>query len=147
MRLFPALVLTLALALSVSETGCATAHRLQRVSLDMSKEEVRKCMGNPTVVRGSIRNKYGQNIEVWEYTLTLPPTSGETAAKAGITAVTFGFALPFVLLAQKDSRYWLYFFDGKLAQWGQAGDWAREADRIYEFRFGSDTALTSPAKD
>jgi hypothetical protein len=28
------------------------------------------------------------------------------------------------------------------AQWGEAGDWRREADRIYEIRFGSADQLT-----
>lgn len=31
-------------------------------------------------------------------------------------------------------RYWLYFWNDKLSQWGRPGDWKKEADRIYEFR-------------
>jgi hypothetical protein len=33
------------------------------------------------------------------------------------------------------AKYWMYFYDGKLVQWGEAGDWQREADQIYEMRF------------
>lgn len=38
---------------------------------------------------------------------------------------------------QPDATYWLYFHDDKLVQWGEAGDWRKESDRIYEYRFGS----------
>jgi hypothetical protein len=33
------------------------------------------------------------------------------------------------------TSYWLFFHDGSLVQWGEAGDWQEEADRIYEVRF------------
>jgi hypothetical protein len=36
----------------------------------------------------------------------------------------------------EEARFWLYFVEGRLERWGEAGDWAREADRIYEVRFG-----------
>ena len=42
----------------------------------------------------------------------------------------------------KEQPYCLYFADGRVAQWGEAGDWRREADRIYEFRFGTAGGLT-----
>jgi hypothetical protein len=42
----------------------------------------------------------------------------------------------------KEVPYWFYFVDGRLAQWGEAGDWRREADRIYEIRFGAANQLT-----
>jgi len=38
--------------------------------------------------------------------------------------------------------YWLYFVNGRLVQWGEAGDWRREVDRIYEVRFGTAEVLT-----
>lgn len=104
-------VLTLLLILSVTITGCLTSSKtLSSLQLDMSKAQVRATMGAPTSARGSIRNKFGQTIEVWEYVLDR------------------GFA--------PDATYWLYFADDKLVQWGEAGDWKKEADRIYEFRFG-----------
>ena len=33
-----------------------------------------------------------------------------------------------------EERYWLYFFNDYVLQWGRPGDWQREADRIYEIR-------------
>lgn len=97
--------------LALAVTGCLTSSKtLSNLQLDMSKAQVRATMGAPTSARGSIRNKFGQTIEVWEYVLDR------------------GFA--------PDATYWLYFADDKLVQWGEAGDWKKEADRIYEFRFG-----------
>lgn len=89
--------------------ACATTGKLMNLQLQQSKQQVQTAMGKPTAARGSMTNKYGQVIEVWEYAL-YKPSSG----------LTF---------------YWLYFYNGKLVQWGQAGDWQREADRIYEIRF------------
>jgi len=34
----------------------------------------------------------------------------------------------------KAEEYYLYFLSDRLEQWGRPGDWAREADRIYEIR-------------
>jgi len=33
--------------------------------------------------------------------------------------------------------YWLYLVDDVLVQWGKAGDWQKESDRIYEIRFSN----------
>jgi len=105
--------------LCLMAAGClAPASRMTRLKLDMTKAEVRQAMGEPSSARGALRNKFGQVIEVWDYILdrgTAP-----------------------------DATYWLYFYDDKLVQWGEAGDWRKEADRIYEFRFG--TAVTPIAK-
>jgi hypothetical protein len=97
--------------------GCLTSSRkLLNLKLDMTKAEVQQAMrsivsptGKPSAARGSMRNKFGQVIEVWEYVLD----------RGG----------------KSDTAYWLYFYDGRLVQWGEAGDWSREADKIYELRF------------
>lgn len=94
--------------------GCGTStNTLYKLNLDMTKAEVVNTMGEPDAARGSMRNKFGQVVDVWEYKLTTKPLWGPW----------------------ESSYYWLYFFDGKLVQWGKAGDWQREADRIYEMRF------------
>jgi hypothetical protein len=56
--------------------------------------------------------------------------------------MTFGLMAPVLAMPGKEKPYWLYFADGRLVQWGEAGDWRREADRIYEFRFGTAGGLT-----
>lgn len=97
--------------------GCARrATSLQHISLGMSEGEVIQKMEEPTSVRGSIKNKYGQTIKVWEYRL-------------------YRYSGAIEGLSRDYDLYWLYFVDGKLVQWGKAGDWRREADRIYEMRF------------
>ena len=96
---------------------CATsAKSLTKISLGMIKGEVISALGEPTAARGSITNKYDQVVEVWEYRLY----QYEGAIEG---------------LSPYYNLYWLYFVDNKLVQWGQAGDWEREADRIYEIRF------------
>lgn len=39
-----------------------------------------------------------------------------------------------VWYGQVQERYWLYFLNDQLKQWGRPGDWQREADHIYEIR-------------
>jgi len=94
--------------------SCATTGQLMRIRLDMTRPQVVSAMGDPTAFRGAITNKYDELIEVWEYALY------KTDDDAFLGRPTF---------------YWLYFSDGILVQWGQAGDWQREVDRIYEIRF------------
>jgi hypothetical protein len=45
--------------------------------------------------------------------------------------MTFGLMAPVLAMPGKEKPYWLYFADGRLVQWGEAGDWRREADRIF----------------
>jgi outer membrane protein assembly factor BamE (lipoprotein component of BamABCDE complex) len=91
--------------------GCATTQQFIKLELGMTKVQVIETVGEPNLARGSIQNKYGQLIEVWEY---------------------YRFESNW---SPDKKRMWVYFADGRLVQWGQAGDWAREADRIYEIRF------------
>jgi hypothetical protein len=93
--------------------ACATTGNLRKLELGMTKDEVVDKLGEPAAARGSMRNKYDQVIEVWEYQLVKPDD-----AAYHIT-----------------TEYWMYFYSGKLVQWGEAGDWKREADRIYEIRY------------
>lgn len=47
--------------------GCvATQAKLMKLNLSMTKSEVRSAIGDPAVARGTITNRYGQVIEVWE---------------------------------------------------------------------------------
>lgn len=94
--------------------SCATTGKLINLNLDMTKQDVITSIGKPDVARGSMRNKYGQVIEVWEYL----EYKTDDQAFYGIT-----------------TPYWLYFYNGRLVQWGQASDWQQEADKIYEMRF------------
>jgi hypothetical protein len=108
----------LGIAILILASGCVyrMTGTLERLHLQMTKTEVKEAIGNPVSFRGSILNKYGQTIEVWEYRFAKPLSSGP-------------------VIAAKPTDYWLYFCDDRLIQWGEAGDWRREADRIYEIRF------------
>jgi hypothetical protein len=107
----------------------------------MSKAEVTYVMGNYTV-RGAVQNKFGQTVEVWEVQLSQPKTATEIAGQVTVAALTFGLTAPVLLVPASYKNYWLYFVNGRLVQWGEAGDWRREADRIYEVRFGTAESLT-----
>jgi hypothetical protein len=87
------------------------------------------------VARGALTNKYGQKVEVLEYKLAMPTdeTVGSVVGKSAMTVITLGVGA--VAFRGERRDFWLYFHDGKLVQWGQAGDWRKEADRIYEYRF------------
>jgi len=111
-KLFTQFFLVLVILSSV--IGCANTGKLMKLQLDMTKEEVIRAMGEPDAARGSMRNKYDQVIEVWEYLLSKTDDDA-----------FHGWKTP----------YWMYFYNGRLVQWGEAGDWKREADRIYEIRF------------
>lgn len=107
MKKFGILIMALYLFL-----GCAG--RLMDLHLGMTKSDVVSKIGKPVSARGSITNKHGQVVEVWEYWFYKGPQPAD---------------------------YWLYFVENKLVQWGEAGDWQKEADRIYEIKFGREKYL------
>lgn len=135
----------LAIFLVLILAGCVTTSTkvLRKISLGMSKDEVVATIGEPRVVRGSIKNKFSQVVEVWEYELS-KRKAGAFWGDSVATVCTFGIWGPVAAQNSENAivNYWLYFYDGKLAQWGQAGDWRKEADRIYEVNFDTSTKLT-----
>jgi len=84
---------------------------LHSISVGMSEDDIIENLGKPYNVIGSRKYKEG-NIEVWEY-----------------RRYELGTAFDQLL-----EKYWLYFWNGKLEQWGRPGDWEKEADRIWEIR-------------
>ena len=125
-----------ALLLAIIFVGCATpAKRMARISLGMSKEQVVQKLGDPTVARGAIRNKFDQPVEALEYRLALPEDAG---ANVAFTTATFEVG---AFVHRDIKNYWLYFVEDKLVHWGEAGDWGREASQIYEFQFNPSPQL------
>jgi hypothetical protein len=108
----------------------------------MSKAQASQVIGSRYTARGAIQNKFGQTVEVWEVTLSQPKTGRQVTGEVAVTALTFGLLAPVLATPGKEVPYWLYFVDGRLVRWGEAGDWGREADRIYEVRFGTTDQLT-----
>lgn len=102
----------------------------------MSKNEVTKTIGQPDAVRGAIRNKFDQTIEVWQYRMRTPSkdTVGSATGKTAAAVITLGISLAMERPGEYVD-YWMYFLDGQLVQWGQAGDWESEKRSIYEVRF------------
>ncbi|MQY78046.1 MAG: hypothetical protein GH151_02455 [Bacteroidetes bacterium] len=114
----------LAIIIGLLVQGCITTTKvLSRISLDMTKSEVFQKIGEPNSVRGSVKNKHGVVIEVWEYRLCSHATLGPRYP-SGVHAIHYHYDL-----------YWLYFADNKLVRWGKAGDWRKAADKINEIRF------------
>ena len=81
------------------------------LSIGTEKQKVIDLIGKPDVIRGSMINKLGQSVEVWEY------------------IIDSHFFCAFC------DTYWLYFHDNKLVQWNRAGDFQKESDNIQEIRF------------
>ncbi len=126
-------------------SGCATIKStrvLSKIDLGMTEEEVRRRLGEPTVARGAIINKYGQKIKVWEYRLDKGKRGSQLGTELTRIITSLGKSTPMLLSEGDISDYWLYFFDDKLVRWGQAGDWQRESDKIYEINFDSELQLT-----
>ncbi len=117
--------------------------KLISVSVDMDKTEILNRLGKPSVVRGSIKNNHGQIIEVWEYRVDQGKSSTQFAGELALTALTFGLCAPLLICEGEINAYWLYFCDGFLVKWGQAGDWSKEAGIIQEVRFNSEPHLYS----
>lgn len=92
-------------------TGALLPQAFRHISIGMNKQEVVAQIGEPDIARGSITNKFGQVIEVWEYD------------------VENLYSIPY------RQPYWLYFYNGKLARWGKSGDWEKESHTIQEIRF------------
>jgi hypothetical protein len=124
-------------------SGCTqSSNCMEKISLGYSKEEVKKAIGSPRVIRGAIQNQDGQIIEVWEYRLAMPKEAGQVVGESCLTVITLGASL--AIDETSDHRlYWLYFVDGKLAKWGEAGDWQTESKNLYEIRFTQGNKLTA----
>lgn len=93
-------------------TGCAAykSINLFNLKIGMAKHEVVRAIGkNPDNLIGAKQYSDG-TVEVLQYSRYDHWAS------------------------QLQERYWLYFFNDKLIQWGRPGDWQKEADRIYEIR-------------
>lgn len=120
-------------------TACATTPETERlVELDrgLSRAETIERLGaSSTAVRGSLENKYGQTVEVLEYTPAQAQSPEQGAAAAARTDDPAGLAAP-APGAAADGAYWLYFVDDTLVRWGRAGDWDETAERIYQIHFG-----------
>jgi hypothetical protein len=137
MKFKSAIILCVFLSLACGCVRSINSDRLLMVSVDMEKSQIVKKLGYPSVVRGSIKNKHGEVIEVWEYRVDQGKTSDQLAGEFALTALTLGLCAPVLLSEGEINAYWLYFCDGKLVKWGQAGDWSREADVIQEIRFNA----------
>lgn len=118
MRLFIALIVTALVS------GCTFIHQdfdkygknyekipLHLLTIGDTKEKVQETLGEPINVIGSKKFENGF-VEVWSYEKW---------------HASFG-------RDRLEQEYWLYFLNGKLAQWGRPGDWQQEADQIYELR-------------
>lgn len=117
-------VLVLVLSWLATMTGCTFMHQdfdkygknysqipLHLLKIGDTTETVEEKLGKSVNIIGSKPFKDGL-VEVWSYE-RWHAAFGED---------------------YKEQEYWLYFLNGKLAQWGRPGDWQREADRIYELR-------------
>lgn len=99
-----------------------------------------KQLGDPQMIRGSLRNKFNQVVEVWQYQIALPDDGGDIARKSALTVATLGIMA--YSFAEKDKKdYWFYFHNNQLVQWGVAGDWERAADQIIDINFNQSPKL------
>jgi hypothetical protein len=130
-RLWTLIPVFLATAMLASISCALPAEKLKYAHLGMSKENLQTNVGKPNLVRGTVINRYGQEVEVWEYQLVYPDDPDLKSFKVIFSILTAGAGSP-VWLVQTTKTFWFYFVDSKLARWNEAGDWAVERDRLYE---------------
>src|SRR5580658_9695882 len=118
MRKICALCVALIVFSGCSSTSIETRNKqLAKIQLGMSKTEVLAIMPDG-VARGAKSYPNG-SVEVLEY-------DAEDYAPFHVGADPWSG-----MIGQKT---WLYFYNGKLVQWGNPGDWPRDPDKIIELR-------------
>ena len=90
---------------------------MSEIHIGMTEEKVRETLGPPADVIGSRDYEDGHVVRVLQY-----------------MEVEFSWDAPIDRLKK---NYYLYFIDDSLSQWGRPGDWQKEADSVYEVRFGA----------
>ncbi|HZW60741.1 MAG TPA: hypothetical protein VFF04_00800 [Candidatus Babeliales bacterium] len=123
-------------------SGCGRkairAKALMNLHIGMTKDQVVKALGRyPDVHRGSMINKYGQIVDVWEYSVASEKTAEQIASEAILIGMTFGLLLPIAMREGHVEYYWLFFHNNTLVKWGRAGDWDEAHKQIYEIRYES----------
>lgn len=113
----------------------ASTNSLNNISLMMTKKETVQQMKVKGIARGAMINKFGQSIEVMEYHINQGKSGKQLGIELAFTISTLGLGSPILLSEGEISTYWLYFCDGKLVQWGKAGDWAEAQKTIYDINF------------
>ena len=95
-------LLTLILVVTIFFVGCATAHRMNRLSIGMNKQQVLSVMGRPTSTASP-----GGGQEILRYNLS---ATGDDAYY-GIT-----------------DEYYVRLIDGKVESYGRMGDFDSTKD-------------------
>ncbi len=101
----------------------------------MTKQDANQQMKAKGIARGAMINKFGQSIEVMEYHINQGKSGRQLAHELTLTILSVGLLCPILLSEGEISTYWLYFCDGKLVQWGKAGDWTETQKIIYDINF------------
>jgi hypothetical protein len=126
-------------------SGCATIRsdkEFETASIGMSKTDIIKNVGRPAIVRGMLKNKDGETVEVWEYKAGKGKDFQQLSTETIFTVMSAGSGAPLLLSAAETDRYWVYFINGAYAGWSRAGDWARDQDKLYEMYFRPKTSIS-----
>ncbi len=126
-------------------SGCATirsAKEFENASVGMSKLDVIKKIGRPAIVRGTLKNKDGETVEVWEYKAGKAKDLQQVSTEIVFTVLSAGSGAPLLLSAAETNRYWVYFINCAYAGWSHSGDWARDQDKLYDMHFKPQTSLS-----
>lgn len=107
-----------------------------KISIGMSKEQVRNKLGEPNIIRGATSDNQGNVTDLWQYHVSVPGMSLDRMdAMIPLVVCTCGLALPLVLCTHYHTEiYWLYFMNSELAQWGQPQDWQKTPNFVQEVR-------------
>jgi len=126
-------------------SGCATirsAKEFESASIGMSKADIIKKVGRPAIVRGMLKNKDGEAVEVWEYKAGKGKDLQQVSTEIVFTVMSAGSGAPLLISAAQTDRYWVYFINCAYAGWSHAGDWARDQDKLYDMQYRPQTSIS-----
>lgn len=111
--------------------------KLYTIKLGMSQSQLTRFLGEPKLFRGSIINKDGQIVEVYEYDIDTGKSTSQIWSEIGY-GFLMAFCQVFVYAPQRNDHikpFWFYFYNNRLVKWGAAGDWQMETHYIYQTNF------------
>jgi hypothetical protein len=124
----PYLVITAGSLILLS--GCQkriSTNDLNKIRVGMSKNEVIKTIGKPTLYRGSMINEHNEIVDVFEYTVDLGSTKEEWSHYLILLMSPLRYFAGFAFFSHLET-YWFIFYNDTLSKWCKAGDWNTSHD-------------------
>ena len=116
--------------------GCidVPVSRISQIHIGMPKSQVDEILGWPRLKIGEVTNRFGQEIEIFEYRLMRKKTRKQSTDKKRATKLTLGLAYPVQFRGGNIADYWLFYVDERVVRGEGAGNFEAIARKIYNIR-------------